>query len=825
MVAALLGILETGAAYLPLDMRYPAQRLRHIVEHADAAVLIIDERARALLPESRLPMLALDSMALDTAADGAAASTGVTPDALAYVIYTSGSTGAPKGVMVHHRAVVNLLASMQERLQLAPDDRLLAVTSLSFDIAALELFLPLTVGASVRIVPSETVSDGYRLAALVDRSAATIMQATPSMWRLVLQAGWNGNPHLVMLCGGEPLPRRLAAELLPRGAALWNVYGPTETTIWSAMHRVTADAATVPIGRPIANTQLYVVNQSLELVPAGVIGELCIGGLGVARGYLKEPEQTLRKFVDDPFRPAGGTCLYRTGDRVWMRNDGIVEFVGRSDDQVKIRGYRIEPGEIQQALLQHPAVQDAIVLPVPADLPGADLQLVAYVVPAAGTTLAERQRREEIGRAYLEDGGSRFELPNGMVIAHHNAIETVGLYHDIFEHDLYLRHALTLPPGATVLDVGAGIGLFTLFVHQRCPDARIFAFEPIPSSAARLQVNAALHGVDAHVKTVGVSSRAGMAVLTTHALLPALSGPVGAGTPGLTSAIVRHWLRAMAPGATNPADSFGGDTDEPVDESLLGAEAAEYAMQTLSELIKEHEISRIDFLKIDVEAGELAVLDGIADEHWPLIQQLAIQVHGPERLARVTALVAPRGFRVHVDPTGGPDGTSMVYAARSTPVDEKQAADAGHAGDPVADVRTHLRARLPEYMIPAAFVLVGRLPMMPNGKVDRARLPEPLRSRANSGARYHAPRTATERRLTTIWQDVLGLPQVGIHDNFFNLGGASMEALQVVARAEDAGLTISPEDMFQFQTIASLAAAGDAAESSSSHEPHGESRR
>jgi FkbM family methyltransferase len=408
-----------------------------------------------------------------------------------------------------------------------------------------------------------------------------------------------------------------------------------------------------------------------------------------------------------------------------------------------------------------------------------------------------------------------------MIVAHHNAIETAGLYHDIFEHELYLRHGLALPPGATVLDVGAGIGLFTLFVHQRCPGARVYAVEPIPSNVARLQVNAALHGVDAHVSTVAVSSHAGTATLTTHPVLPALSGRTRAGVPRLTAAILRHWVHAMAPAGAAP---FGEDLDAPVDDSLLKTETVACAMRTLSDLIREHELSRIDLLKIDVEGDELEALDGIAAEHWPLIRQLAIQVHGPNLLERVTAVVTSRGFRVQVDSEGGPDGTSMVYAARSAVVDEEPVADGGHADDPVDDLRAHLRARLPEYMIPAAFALVERLPMMPNGKIDRTRLPAPLRSRASSGARYQAPRTATERCLAAIWQDVLGLQQVGIHDNFFNLGGASMEALQVVARAEDAGLTLSPEDMFQFQTIASLAAAADAGESSSAHEPREGSR-
>ena len=233
---------------------------------------------------------------------------------------------------------------------LRAQDVWLAVTTLSFDIAALELFLPLVVGARVVMISREVTVDGAQLAQRLRDCGATIMQATPATWRLLLEAGWEGHSHLTILCGGEMLPRELANQLLHRGAVLWNLYGPTETTIWSAVYRVEAGTGLVPMGRPIANTQMYVLDRHRQLVPIGVPGELCIGGIGLAKGYRNQPELTAEKFVPHPFDAAPAARLYRTGDLVRWRADGNLEFLGRLDDQIKLRGFRIEPAEIEAAL-------------------------------------------------------------------------------------------------------------------------------------------------------------------------------------------------------------------------------------------------------------------------------------------------------------------------------------------------------------------------------------------------------------------------------------------------------------------------------------------
>jgi amino acid adenylation domain-containing protein len=310
MLVGLLGILKARGAYVPLDPGDPSDRLAFVLEDTGAPLVVTQARLVKRLPPSGARVVCLDADWHTIAEESAAnpAPTG-TSENLAYVIYTSGSTGRPKGVQIQHRALVNFLCSMRREPGLTERDTLVAVTTLSFDIAGLELFLPLTTGARVVIAAREVAADGARLMELLALSGATVMQATPATWQLLLSAGWQGDRGFTILCGGEPLPRKLADQLLARAAAVWNLYGPTETTIWSTVARVERGEDAVSIGHPIANTQVYVLDARRQLVPAGVPGELFIGGHGLAHGYLNQPELTGEKFVPNPFEP--GTRLYR----------------------------------------------------------------------------------------------------------------------------------------------------------------------------------------------------------------------------------------------------------------------------------------------------------------------------------------------------------------------------------------------------------------------------------------------------------------------------------------------------------------------------------
>ena len=378
---SLLGVLKAGGAYVPLDPAYPKERIRYMVEDSGCKVVIGEANSLGIVKDFGCAGLCLEQTWAEIGnQDDTPLKLGCDPQQLAYVIYTSGSTGKPKGVMIEHGALVNFLTSMAAQPGMGEQDRLLAVTSLSFDISGLEIYLPLMVGATIEMTTEEEMIDPDRLQQRLAASNATIMQATPATWRTLVESGWKGKRDLKVLCGGEALNQGLAHALLDRAGQVWNVYGPTETTIWSALALVKRNEA-VRIGRPLANTTMYVVDpRTLELQPVGVAGELLIGGAGVARGYLGRAELTAEKFITSPFRP--GDRLYRTGDLARWNFDGQLEFLGRLDQQVKIRGHRIELGEIEAVLMQHTGVEQVVVAAREDRL--GDKRLIAYVFARDG---------------------------------------------------------------------------------------------------------------------------------------------------------------------------------------------------------------------------------------------------------------------------------------------------------------------------------------------------------------------------------------------------------------------------------------------------------
>ncbi|MGH9348926.1 MAG: amino acid adenylation domain-containing protein, partial [Vicinamibacterales bacterium] len=413
MVVGLLAILKTGAAYVPLDPDYPEHRLACMIRDSGAACVLAGEDMAGRL--ARLSPAAVRIGSLADVRGEAARATYSQPQAqpssplqVAYVIYTSGSTGEPKGVMVSHRALVNCLASMSRVPGLHAHDRLLAVTTCAFDIAALELFLPLVVGAQTIVCPASVARDGHALAREIERCRPSVMQATPATWTMLVQAGWENRERVRILCGGEALPEALKDHFVRTSSEAWNVFGPTETTIWSTVSRLAAGTPTT-IGRPIANTEIYVLDDRLQPAPIGVPGELYIAGTGLADGYRGKPALTAERFVAHPFR--AGAVLYRTGDLARWRVTGEVEYLGRTDQQVKIRGFRVEPGEIEARLRAHPAIADAVVITRTAN---AATQLVAYC-EAREDRFDAREVREVLAR----------DLPGYMVPAAFVRVERI----------------------------------------------------------------------------------------------------------------------------------------------------------------------------------------------------------------------------------------------------------------------------------------------------------------------------------------------------------------------------------------------------------------
>ncbi len=417
MVVGLLAVMKAGGAYVPLDPAYPGERLRYMVEDSGPKVLLTQGHLRELMRGVTRELAVIDLSDPGVGwqeTNPGKTGVGLTAEHLAYVIYTSGSTGTPKGVMVAHRGVTNFLCSMRREPGIEADDVLLSTTRLSFDIAALELYLPLTIGARLRILGSEAGLDAIRVSKEIERGV-TMMQATPASWRMLLDAGLEGTGRIKVLCGGEALNIDLARTLASRSHSAWNLYGPTETTIWSSVEKLKKDLSGVSIGRPIANTQIYILDSHGEPVPIGVAGEIHIGGAGIAQGYLNRPELTADRFVPDPFSNRPGARIYRTGDLGRRRSDGNIEFLGRNDFQVKVRGFRIELGEIEARLSEHEGVREAAVL-AREDTPG-DKRLVAYYTVREQNSVGAQELRAHVAT----------KLPEYMVPAAYVKLESLPL--------------------------------------------------------------------------------------------------------------------------------------------------------------------------------------------------------------------------------------------------------------------------------------------------------------------------------------------------------------------------------------------------------------
>jgi amino acid adenylation domain-containing protein len=405
-MVALMAILKAGGAFVPLDPDLSGERLALLLD--GVKLLITQSELAKQLPVHAAQVVDLDSVEAQTEETcGDNLPVKVQPDHLAYVIYTSGSTGKPKGVMIEHGSFINLVESMCFQPGFSEDDVLLSITSLSFDIGVLEVLLPLLTGSQLQLLGREIAKDGRQLIAVLSRSSATMMMGTPATWRMLIDSGWQGNTGLTVITAGEALSPDLARQLLERVGSLWNFYGPTETTVYSTGIQILPGFESVTIGRPIDNTQCYILDGNSQPVPVGVPGLLFIGGLGLARGYWNQPELTARSFVTNPFPERPDDRIYATGDLVRWRRNGEIEFLGRIDHQLKIRGFRIEPAEIELALKEHPAVKDCVVVGRE-DTPG-DLRLIAYLVPWQTGPRTEATAAEIPWEAWQDEQVSQWE--------------------------------------------------------------------------------------------------------------------------------------------------------------------------------------------------------------------------------------------------------------------------------------------------------------------------------------------------------------------------------------------------------------------------------
>jgi amino acid adenylation domain-containing protein/FkbM family methyltransferase len=788
----MLAVLKAGGAYMPLDPALPAERLALLLTEAGAAVLVTSSGLAERLPVEGRRVVDLDaeSEAIHALSDRDSTS-GPLGENLAYVLFTSGSTGRPKAVGVEHRQLSSYVQAIRERLASERGWTYATVSTLSTDLGNTAVFPALCGGGRLHVIAEERASDPQALAEYCRRNPIDCLKIVPSHLSALLSAHGSREilPRRWLILGGEGCRWDLAQRLwdLAPQCRLLNHYGPTETTVGVATcviePNLAEGAVVVPLGLPLGNSRIHLLDPALRLVPVGMPGEVCIGGGGVARGYLGRRELTAERFVPDPFGPEPGERLYRTGDLARRRVDGTIEFLGRIDQQLKIRGFRIEPAEIEAVLQESLAVERAAV--VARQHPSGEPRLVAYVVPDRETALPVRQwlHLERLGEI---DRKSVCDLPNGLRIAQLNRRETEYLYEDIFEKQGYLKHGIRVSPGDCVFDVGANIGMFSLFLATRATGLRIFAFEPAPFAFNALSLNAALYGLDAKLFECALSKEEGRETFTFYPKLSLLSSLYADG--GEEQEVVASFALAEQPEDVRRDDLF-----EALLEDRLEKRNFPVQLRTLSSVVREAGVDRIDLLKIDVQKSELDVLAGISEGDWPKIRQIVAEVHGiGNRLGHFVGNLEARDFTVQVEQTSASTAPLFtVYAVRrpvgfyeASSVDERLPSQSSwtwsNPASLVADLDLLARAKLPQHMVPSVFVLLDELPLTPSGKLDRRALPEPAELR---GAQEHRPpHTPVEQTLAGIWEEVLKMDRVGLDDDFFELGGHSLMATQVVSR-------------------------------------------
>jgi amino acid adenylation domain-containing protein/FkbM family methyltransferase len=807
-IVAPLAVLLAGAVYVPMDPQIPQRRLRQLTEAVNAQLMLAgpDCRAAAAWNGNGRRVMEIPVSTTGTAAAGFQ----LLPDPSdpAYVIFTSGSTGTPHPVVVEHHSVAHLLHALRQTAYAGqPAGLRIAVNApFTFD-ASVKQIIQLAAGHTLCLVPEEVRQDGAAFLDFLRDSRVDVLDITPTHLRILLDALGPGArtafPARLLLVGGEPVDTDLWRQLSQlQGTRCINLYGPTECTVDATWAEI-VPGHEPSIGRPLPGVMAWLLDGTLQPVPAGSPGELCLAGSQLARGYLGDSDTTARRFITMTLPGIGRRRVYRTGDRARYLGDGRIEYLGRLDDQVKVRGFRIEPAEVEASLREHPGVADAAVV---AHHDGADARLAAYVTPAS--TAAPSL---DLSRVH------------GI-----NPHETRYLHDEIFMRETYLQHGVTLRDNAVVFDVGANIGMFSLFVMRCCPTASVFAFEPLPEAFEALRRNVADHELGVRLFSHGLSAAERDVEFTHYPGYSMMSGQSEYADADAEISVIKRYLGNEAEQGDQDARELLQRMDEVLAERFTEVRHV-CRVRRLSDVVDELGVEVIDLLKVDVQRAEADVLAGLEDCHWPLIQQVAAEVHdafgtGTEgRVDDLTALLESHGFEVRIEQDQLLQGTDRynLYAVRpsytSDPRPACSPAWAGAAG-PLdgAAVRSWLAERLPAHLVPSVTVLQN-LPRTANGKVDRQRLPVPAPRHDASPA---PASTHEEEILVEVWQEILGIAEpLGVDDNFFQLGGDSIRSIQMQAAAARRGLRFPLPAVFAHQTVRELAQIASARPAAMSAEP------
>lgn len=809
-LVAVLAVLKAGAAYVPIDMKAGVERQEFILKDCDPKVLLILSESMFDILEFDMEAFSVDIQLSDWLEENPTPNKSIPsiqPSQLAYMIYTSGSTGTPKGVEITHENLANYLNWAKETYADLPSQTsdIGFYSSPSFDLTVTSLFLPLVSGTTLHVYPS-TMDLSDILTDYFDSSTPMdLIKMTPAHVQVLQHLDIESTNVKTVIVGGEELhPNhvRILRKLNPQ-IRIFNEYGPTECTVGCTACEI---EETITIGTPIANTQVYVVNEFGLLQPEGIPGELLVGGKGVARGYRNRDELTNERFVEAKCIE-NGPRVYKTGDIVrWLPN-GMLAFLGRNDNQVKIRGYRVELGEIEEKIASNEYVESAV---VKVHTDAEDKSLLAYYIPNKDRayTFYQSVKHAEQG---LPDRMNLHDLPNGMKMYAYNKTELHFVFEEIFDHDVYLKHGIKIPDGACVFDVGANDGMFSLYAHLAAKEVTIHAFEPLPPTYQLLKHNTELYQGNYTIHNFGLSNKEETAEFSYFPNATVLS------TRYQETNEVESIVKKFIKNANEHPDLKL--KDEQLD-TLLGerlvVEKYSCHLQTLSHVMASEGIGKIDLLKVDVEKSELDVLEGIETEDWKKIDQIVIEVHDDanDRLGYIKGLLESHEYTVIVHQSDDAQGTNLydLYARKNHLINSEINAETQKIRgiqcpsqhEIEHELIAYLKDALPEYMLPKALIPMSAFPIGVSGKIDKKQLKYAGELAAESSMTYVAPNSELEKKLVEIWEHVLQKENIGLKHDFFTLGGHSLKAIRLIneyQKSFDVKLAIN--DLFVNTTLES----------------------
>lgn len=920
MLITLLAILKSGAAYLPLDPEYPKDRIEYMLNDSDTKLLITSKKYAGNFSSNAQQLFIEDIWPQLDGLDTAEPDVTITGDNLAYILYTSGSTGRPKGVPVEHHSLSNLLLSMQKVPGITSTDVLLSVTTISFDIAALELLLPLISGATLILTDSATAKDSRLLLKTVRTQNVSIMQATPNTWRMMLESGWDEKLPLKVLCGGEALPLTLAKKLVTKCAALWNMYGPTETTIWSTLKQITTADTLISIGKPIDDTVVYILDQNNQPVAPGAQGEICIGGAGLARGYLNQPQLTAEKFIDYNTPGQQTLRLYKTGDLGKFLPDGDIKCFGRIDHQVKISGFRIELGEIENVIQKSGLIAETVVL-TKEDEEG-NKNLVAYAIPQLDEVkLKEKELYKQQVDSWQKVYDAEYEQSQSQLQAGAKAQFDANVWTDSFtiktipveqmqEWLADIIQVILAQKPKNVLEIGCGTGLV---FYQLAPHIKKY----IGTDLSRSGINALSQEInknkDSYPETRLLACAGHEITLTpnddidtivinsviqyfpgedylTQVLSKSISLLNGSGKIIISDVRDLRLLKVfknLLSLSRLPADIdkkeflYVAGQEVLKEEELCVSPEYFYHLTSLFPQITHIDIQwkQGDYINeliayryaviiyvgineetitpawqkwnigLDIEpvrqliANKQAIIalsdvpnPRLAKEasleqalnHTDIYTTGALSAYtspdnaGHSQVNNIIQFAKQQGYHCRFYVNADPFKLNLLLQLNTTDEFITPLYHTDSAGNPPftnipllatictliqRDVYKVLIEQLPNYMVPASLTILNQLPLTNNGKIDRQFLIQRNSSFRNKPVNYKPAHTPIEKTLVSIWQELLGIDEVGISDNFFELGGNSLIAIRIMITLEKAtGQDMPLSSLFEYPTIEQLAA-------------------